>query len=545
MRKYVFIVGCFLIFQTVVLGGALDAKDVGVQESDFPRAFLPKTDGSVKVWKQGETITVTSNKSTLEEILERIAVEKKMILRFYCQDPSLKRERTRDLKISADSLEKVLQQLLSEEDRFTFLNREGKPAEDGKDIAAVNIYSKGCAGTDPPVRVFDTGREQRLLDKSQVEQIPLEKLHDTLKNGGPASRRWAADILGRKADEKGIAYAKEALKDENAGVMFAAATALNRLGEKYGAEKVADDIYSRFREKPYAEFLPVMAVVDKNRLWPFIDALMDQSGEREKGIMVRALFLTKDGRAVKYLLRISSTSPGNSKQAIYSIGQIGGPEAATALISLLRGQDALRQAWAAQAVKFLSKEDGVKARTEVEKVVREERVPDALLQGLAEIKYLEPLGKLIRDPASKKELKIRALKALSKGGQSAIEVMGMGLNDKAPQVRLASVEAMTPLAADEAIPYLIRATQDQDAKVRRSATKGLSEFSGNENVLEALGKTINDPNESVRKEAVDALELMGEPNEKMKAILDDCKKSKDPYVVDKASSIMRHWGLMN
>jgi len=544
MRKFVFIAACFLIFQTVVLVDAVRAKDVGVQKSDFPRAFLPKPDSSVTIWKQGENISVTSNKSTLEEILEKIAVEKRVILRFYCQDPSLKRERARDLKISADSLEKVLSQLLSEEHRFTFLNREGKPAEDRKNIGTVNIYSTGCAGTDPPVRVFDVEREQPLLKKSP-EEITLEQLHDDLKRGGPVSRRRAVDILGRKADEKGIAYAKEALKDENPGVMFAAATALSRLGQKYGAEKVADAMYERFREKPYAEFLPIMAEIDKNRIWPIIDGLMDQSGEREKGIMVRALFLTKDARAVRYLSRISSTSTENSKQAIYTIGKIGGPEAATALIRLLRGRDASRQAWAAQAVHFLSKEDGLQARAEVEKIVKGERVPDALLQALAETSYLEPLRKLMQDPASKKELKIRALKALSKGGEKTIEVMGMGLNDKAPQVRLASVEAMTPLAAEEAIPYLIRATKDQDAKVRSSAIKGLSEFPGYDSVVEALGKAINDPNESVRRGAVDALGLMGEPNEEMKAILDNCKKHKDPYIVNKANSIMRHWGLMN
>jgi hypothetical protein len=142
MRKFVFIVACFLIFQAVVLVDATRAKDVGVQKSDFPRAFLPKTDSSLKIWKQGETISVTSNKSTLEEILERIALERKVTLRFYCEDPSLKRERARDLKISADSLEQVLRQLLSKEHRFSFLNREGKPTEEGKDIATINIYSK-------------------------------------------------------------------------------------------------------------------------------------------------------------------------------------------------------------------------------------------------------------------------------------------------------------------------------------------------------------------------------------------------------------------
>ncbi len=545
MRKFVSIAACVLMFQIVVLVNAVYTKDDGVQKSDFPRAFLQKPESSVTIWKQGQAISVTSNKATLEEILEKIAVEKKVILRFYCQDPSLKRERARDLRISGDSLEKVLRQLLSEEDRLTSLNREGKPAEDGKDTAAVNIYSKGCAGTDPPVRVFDAETAQRLWRKSS-EDITLEQLQNALKTGGPVSRRRAADILGKMADEKGIAYAKEALKDEDPGVMFAAATALNRLGQKYGTEKVADDIYARFREKPYAEFLPIMAAVDKNRFWPVIDAVMDQSGEREKGIMVRALFATKDGRAVRYLLKISSASTENSKQAIYAIGKIGGPEAATALIRLLRGKDALRQGWAAQAIHFLSKEDGRQARAEVEKVVKEKNVPDSLLQALAQVSYLEPLRKLMQDPASKKELKIRALSAMSKrGGEKAIEVMGLGLNDKTPQVRLACVEAMTPIAAEEAIPYLIKATKDEDAKVRISAIKGLTEFPGLDNIVEALGKAINDPNESVRRAAVDALGLMGEPNEGMKVILDDCKKHKDPYVVKKANSIMQHWGLMN
>jgi len=152
----------------------------------------------------------------------------------------------------------------------------------------------------------------------------------------------------------------------------------------------------------------------------------------------------------------------------------------------------------------------------------------------------------MQDPASKKELKIRALQAMSKkGGQRSIEVMGVGLNDKAFQVRLACVEAMAPLAVEEAIPYLIKASKDQDAKVRNSAIKGLTEFPGDDNAIEALGKAIDDPNETVRRGAVDALRLMGEPNDKMKAILDNCMKHKDPYVVDKASAIMRYWGLTN
>jgi HEAT repeat protein len=325
--------------------------------------------------------------------------------------------------------------------------------------------------------------------------------------------------------------------------MLAAANALRRLGQKYGAEKVADAMYERFREEPYAEFLPIIAEVDRNRIWPIVDGLMDQSGEREKGIIVRALILTNDRRAIRYLSRISSTgSMEISKQAIYGIGKIGGPEAAAALMRLLREGDTWRQAWAAQVVFFLPKEDALEVRAEVEKIVREERVPDALLEALAEISYLEPLEKLMRDPASKPELKTRALKALAtKGAEKTIEVMSIGLNDKAPQVRLASVEAMGSLSAEPAIPHLIKATQDKDAKVRRGAIRGLSEFPGNENVIEVLGKLIDDPDESVRREAVDALGLMGKPGEVMIAILLNCKNHKDPYVANKAGSILNYW----
>jgi HEAT repeat protein len=544
MGKVVLIAACFLIFQTVALIDALHAQDSKVQKSDLPRALLPKTEGRVTIGKGEGSISFWSTGSTLEEILERFAVEKKVILRFYCQDPGLKPERAVNLRISAGSLEKALQQLLSGEHRFTPLNREGKPIENAKDIAAINIYPTGCTGTDPPVRVFIAEREHPLL-KKLPEEISLEELSDLLKRGGPASRRMAADILGLKAGEKSIAYAKEALKDENPGVMFAAANALKRLGKKYGAEKVADAIDARFREKPYAEFLPMMAEVDRNKFWPIIDGIMDQSGEREKGIIVRSLFLTNDRRAIRYLSRISSAgSMETSKQAIYAIGKIGGPEAAAALMMLLREGNVQRQASAAQAVSFLSKEDGVEVRAEVEKIVREERVPDALLQALAEISYLEPLEKLMKDPASKAELKIRALKAMTaKGGEKIIEVMSMGLNDEAPQVRAASVEAMGSRAMEAAIPYLIKATEDKDAKVRKSAIKGLSEFPWNDQIVEALGKVIDDPDESVRRGAVDAFRLLGEPSKAMIAILNNCKNHKDPYVANKAGSILRHWGL--
>src|SRR4030042_5178968 len=222
MRRFIFISACFFLFQYVAPVDALDSKRPGLQAKDFPHAFLPHSQGNVLIRKGGGgSISLSSNRSTLEEILEKIAVEKKVVLKFYCSDPSLKQERAANLSISADSLVIALRQLLPEDLRFAFLNREGKPLEDEKDVATVNIYPKDCAKIDDPVRVFVAEKEHPLLRKPP-EEISLEELRNLLKRGGPASRRGAADILGLKGDEKAIPYAKEALKDENPGDMIAA-----------------------------------------------------------------------------------------------------------------------------------------------------------------------------------------------------------------------------------------------------------------------------------------------------------------------------------
>ena len=543
MRKIIFVVAFFSILQSSVLIDALELKDSGAQKGDLPRAFLPKTDTHITIHREGEALSIWSNRLTLEEILERIAAEKKVTLRFYCQDPGLNRGRTPNLRIWGDSIVNVLRQLLSGDYEFLLFNTDGKAIEDGKDIAIINILPKGCGGTDRPLRVFMAEKDQYLLRKPP-EEITYQQLEDVLKRGSPVSRRRAVEILGIKNDEKGIAYVKEALNDDNPGVMFAAATTLNRLGQKYGTDKVSGAIYSRFREKPYAEFLPVIAEIDREKIWPIAERLTEQSGEKEKGLMVRALFLTQDRRAIKYLLMVANQSIENAKQAIYAIGKIGGAEAVAVLVKLLREGDVERQAWAAQAVHFLPT-DGLVARAEVEEAVRKSRTSDVLLNALVEVDYLEPLEKLMKDAASNPGLKVRAVKAMrSKGSRKTVDIISMGMDEKAAQVvRIASVEAMGSFALEEAIPHLIKATEDKDAKVKIAAIKGLSEFPETDSVAEALGKTIHDPDQNVRKAAVDALRLLGKPSEKMIAILNNCKNHEDPYVADKADSILKYWGL--
>jgi HEAT repeat protein len=545
MMRLILIAACFFLFQNVSLADESERKPAGLQRNELPRVFLPKIGSEVTINKKGDSLSLGTSGSTLEEILQRIAEARNVTLRFHCDDPSINQERGGNQTISGDSLVKILQQLLPPDCRFSLLDPNGKETESSKDIASINIYPKGCAGTAPPVRVFVGPREQRLWTKTPEETL-LEELQNALKRQGPSSRRGALDILGIKGDERGIPYAKEGLKDPNLSVMLAAANALRRLGHKFGPEKVGDAIYERFLEKPYADFLPILADVGKDRFFAVIEGLMDQPGEKEKGIMARALLLTRDKRAIKYLSIIASTSSiENSRQAIYAMGRIGGPEAASILLSLLREGDSQQQAMAVQAVSFLPPGEGAEARAEIEKAVQEGRLSDQALQVLVAIPYLEPLEKLMKDPASKPALKVRVLRAMSVGrSEITIKVMSLGLNDEALQVRLATVEAMGASGGDAAIPYLVKATEDKDAKIREAAARGLADFPGDPNAAKGLAKAMYDEDGKVRRSAVDALSTLGEPSGDVTEILKDCEKNhKDPYVAMKAGHILRTWKL--
>ncbi len=544
LKLFIVVVMALFFFPDLFSVYLPEANGAAVQANEAPRWLLRKNEAKVIIRKgAGSRLTLVSSKSTREEILQKLVDESTLTLNFYCEDPGLSQDRAANVTVSGDSIFDVLRQLLGGDYRLSLLNKEGKPEVDMKLAAGVNVYAKNCTRTEHPVRVFIAGKKHPVLMRSSKE-ISIEELGDVLRREGPASRRWAADILGIKTDEKGIALAKEALKDENPRVMLAALQALRRLGRKFGNEKVKEAIYDRYKERPYPEFLPVMVEVEKERIWPVIEALIGQPDAKQQSEIIRALVLTKDQRAIKYLSKIAFTgNPENARQAMNAMGTMGGPEAAAILVKILEEGDGPRQAGAAQAVYFLPKSDSSQARRAVENILTTGKFSDEFLQGLAEVGYLEPLENLIKGPGQA-ELKVRALQAIAKKGtEKSIKVIRIGVNDEAPQVRLASVEAIGGIKIEEAVPVLIKATGDKEARVRIAAVKGLSDFPGDEQVAEVVGKTVNDSDDKVRKQAIDTLYLLGKPTDKMIAILKECEKHKDPYVAKKAASTLEYWGL--
>jgi len=106
---------------------------------------------------------------------------------------------------------------------------------------------------------------------------------------------------------------------------------------------------------------------------------------------------------------------------------------------------------------FSNRGEGGDARVEVERIAGEEGVSDVFLRALAESGYFEPLEKLMIDPSSKSELKIRASRVMIEGAiEKTIEVISLGLNDTDPRVRAALVEAMKAIGLEPAVPHLIR-----------------------------------------------------------------------------------------
>jgi hypothetical protein len=365
------VITCILFFQTDAPVFASDLKDSNTPKNGVPRALLSKSGGSVTVRKEGKSIRLWATKSTLEEILQKVADQYSVILKCYCQDPRIRQEKKASLTISADSMRGLMERLFSKEHRFTLLNREGNPSEDVQELSILNVYSKECPDAGEAVGVFIAEKTHPLLGKSPGE-ISIEQLRVVLKREGPASRRRAAEILGRRDDAEAIPCAKEALQDDNARVMLAAANALMRLGKKHGSETVEGALYQRFLERPYGDILLALSQLNSDKIWPLIGGLMDQPGESDRVILTRALFLRNDRRAIPYLAKIAFTGGiENSGQAIYVIGKLGGQEAATVLMRLLKEGDPLRQARAAQAVHFLAKNEGAPLYAEVEKIARQ------------------------------------------------------------------------------------------------------------------------------------------------------------------------------
>jgi HEAT repeat protein len=504
---------------------------------------LEEAEGSIIISSLEKGISFQANNATFEDILQGFADQQKMILKVYCEDPILDSKRT-TITLTSTSLRELLTQLLGPRYSISFLNKEGKPAEGDEPVKMVDIYPEDCQKRENPVRTFISLKEHPVLKKPR-EEITLQELSKIIKDEGPSSRMGAIHIIGLKREKDGIPLVKEALLDKNSQVVLEALNTLERLGRIYGAEEVIDAIFAVLQEKPYPEFLITLAKLDKEKVWPVIDRFIDMQDSRAKNAAARALILTKDKRAIGYLSKIAlSDDTENSQLAIWGIGKIDGSEGTEALIKLLKEGKETQRIYAAQAVYFIPENQRAKAQGEVEKIMKGSDVSDEMFLALAKVLYLEPFRSLLTDINVKTSVKIRALKSLTAGDEKAVDTIGISIDDSAPDVRLEAVNAMSEIATENSIPYLVHATEDKQSEIRKAAVNALAGLYPAEPVVSALSRAIDDTDEGVRRAAIDAFEFLGKLNDEMVSILKNASaNSKDSYVSEKALYILKQWGI--
>jgi HEAT repeat protein len=504
---------------------------------------LEEDKGTIIISSAEKDILLQATNATFEDILQGLADQQKMILKVYCDDPSLDSKRT-TITLKSPSQRELLTQLLRPRYSISFLDKEGKPAEGDKPVKMVDIYPENCQKREHPIRTFTSLKEHPVLNKPR-EEITLQELSRILKEEGPSSRAGVVHILGLKREKDGIPLVKEALKDANPQVVLEALKSLERLGKIYGTKEASDAIFERIQETPYPEFLIALAKLDKERVWLVIDRFIDMKDSRGKNVAARALILTKDKKAIGYLSKIALSDDTESSQlAIWGISKIDGPEGTEALIKLLREENESNRIYAAQAVYFLPENERAKAQGEVEKIVKGSDVSEEMFLALAKVSYLEPFKKLLTDTNVKPSIKVMALKSLSDAGnEKAVDIVGISIDDSNSNVQLAAVNAMAQIATENTIPYLVRSTEFKQPEIRKAAVNGLAGLYAAEPVISALSKALDDTDEGVRRAAIDAFNLFGEPDDKMVSILKNASaKSTDPYVSEKALSILKLWG---
>jgi HEAT repeat protein len=539
-----------LLIMSLVISHCLLCNPANAQKAeDFEKSAtlsymsLEETKGTITIDSKKEGISLTASNATLEEILQSFADQQKMTLKVYCDDPSLDSKRV-SIKLTSPSMHELLTQFLKPHYSVSFQDQEGKPAEGENPVKEVDIYSKDCKKRDHPLRTFVNIQEHPLFNKNPKD-ITLQELSQILKEEGPSSRIRALNIIAIKNEKDGIPLIKEALKDRNPQVVLKALNCLKILGRKYDVKDATISICERIQETPYSEFLIALAQYNKECIWPVIDRFINMQDRKGQNVAARALALTKDKKAIGYLSKIASHDDlDNSRQAIWAIGKIDGPEGTGFLIKYLREESGQRQIFAAQAVNLLPKTERAKAEGEIEKIVKSPDVSDEMLFSLAQVSYMEPFKRILTDKKVETTVKVKALRSLAIAGtEKSVDVVGISINDSATDVRLEATDALADIATENTIPYLIRALGDKEPEIRKAAANGLSGFSPEESVLSALSTALDDPDEGVRRSAIDAFLQLGEPNDAMVSILKNASsKSTDPYVSEKALYILKLWG---
>ncbi|WP_305041841.1 HEAT repeat domain-containing protein [Geoalkalibacter sp.] len=354
------------------------------------------------------------------------------------------------------------------------------------------------------------------------ERIPLEPLAALRQER--LLRKALFDCLGSVGDRDAIALLVEGLADDMRKCREAAALALVRLSESFGAE-VRDSL----------------ARQGQSDLAATLAGLLESRDRSVQESAVRILGWIGDGSAAQRLLPMLADEIFGSR--VYEALMDMGREIVGDLVKHNLGRDANLDAYlvylagesqcgdlAVQLASGLSAADTrmrlVTARTlgkignaeVVEALLKaleddEEEVQDAAAGALAAIgrqdprKVLDRVAPLVE--ASREAVRSCAVKILGEiGDASCRPYLSMAFKDECPAVRQAAVRALAGCGGDEMLTGLKLALTDENAEVRALAAENLGGTNDPE-AVEILSLALGDEDIWVRTHAVRSLSRMG------------------------------------
>lgn len=526
-----------------------------------PYRFAVEPQDAAKAVVDGPLPSFNAVAALEEDILQAVASYYRITLTLHCEDPRANTSRQAVDKRNATVAEMVN---AVRGKPHTFVYRDGNdrvveaPAEaaypeafalrgarDEKHIASIDAFPPGCATTGPAVRRFVGERRRPLPSTSEGQPPSVEEIAAIYRSEGPLSRTNVLLPLRLATDPAALPLALEALNDPHPRVMLEGARALLAVAYRQQAmAQAVDAIYARFRRDPYLDLVVLLAQADATKAWPAIEELSRAPDKNANQVAIRALAVGRDPRGIPWLKTVVTRGErGDAEQAVLVIGKIGGPAATTALADLLASlDDAERRALVLEGISLLPEGDRAVLREAVVQLVRAGKSTPEMDEALVRRGYLEPLRLLLEDPKGPAEAKVQALNAMANvGNETVLDSMAPGLTDPRPEVRRVAADAIGRIEAVEAIPFLAKATKDSDPEVRAIAARMLGQFYDDDELVEALTTLLRDPVEQVRRNAIDSLGRVGQPNEAMVAAYRAARNSSDPYVAQRAAHLLKYW----
>lgn len=544
MRITILCVFFLLAGQGASVGAATDSGHG--KGSGKPPAYSSVADmeGVVFVRDHGDTVRLRLTNAALEDVLQEIAILQATTITFHCADSTNQRKR-----ISGGSQGKNLVSALTELFRGEYTVIEEKDGGEAMEEAnLIRLLPPGCAETGTPVRRFVSTEDHPLRGNPGVE---LEELAAVIHTEGPESRFLALELLKRQGGQAARALAHESLADQNPRLAVAAAKTLGFLSRNEGKAEAVEAIWRLLQERRYLELVIVMTSLDKEKTWLAVNELCQIPLEKTQETAARALAATKDERGIPCLARLArEANPPVPRQAIFTIGVIGGAKATAALVALIKDPNPALQGLAAYALSFVSEEDRNQTRPVLVETVLGTNVSDELIMGLVEGKHESVLSASLTDPQASNDLKRRILSTIEeRGSEDLVEAAATMLDDPSPSMRLAAIAAVAASYANTALPHVVKAVGDSDLNVRLAALDMLAEFSfsgeayedENKLVLETLAQVLNDGEARIRRLAIDLFYQLGQPDEAIAAELEKAAAHADPYVASRAAELIAFW----